>query len=146
MKIRIHIKYKPIINNLKTTKLNLNNVNKNVKFIAFNLPINLSYKLTQIKGINIRTSNYLIIKQGYTPYISQINLNKYKLLFLTNLNTRISKEKLQIGPIIKKIRVLNILKLKKNSSYRGLRHYLNLPVRGQRTCSNAKTRKKFKIC
>ncbi len=145
MKIKIHIKYKSIINNLKTTKLNLNDVNKNVKFITLNSSINLSYKLTQIKGVNIRTSHYLIIKQGYTPYVSQINLNKYKLLFLINLNTKINKEKLLIGPIVKKIRVLNILKLKKNSSYRGLRHYLNLPVRGQRTCSNAKTRKKFKI-
>ena len=36
---------------------------------------------------------------------------------------------------------LNIKRLIEIGSYRGLRHRRNLPVRGQRTCTNARTRK-----
>jgi small subunit ribosomal protein S13 len=39
----------------------------------------------------------------------------------------------------------NIKKLKKIKAYKGFRHKLKLPVRGQRTKTNAKTRKKIKL-
>ena len=36
---------------------------------------------------------------------------------------------------------VNINKLKDNDTYRGIRHKLNLPTRGQRTRTNARTQK-----
>lgn len=52
-----------------------------------------------------------------------------------------------IGVNLKKLRKYNLRHLIQNRSYRGLRHRLNLPVRGQRTHTNARTQKKrsFKI-
>lgn len=38
---------------------------------------------------------------------------------------------------VKRVIELNILKLKSSGSYKGERHRLNLPVRGQRTRTNA---------
>lgn len=46
--------------------------------------------------------------------------------------------------IIKREIFLNISHLKKIRTYKGLRHYENLPVRGQRTHTNAKTQKMLK--
>ncbi len=42
---------------------------------------------------------------------------------------------------LRRIVTSNIRRLKEIKSYRGLRHYLGLPTRGQRTRTNARTRK-----
>jgi small subunit ribosomal protein S13 len=47
----------------------------------------------------------------------------------------------KLDSIIKREIFLNISHLKKIRTYKGLRHYENLPVRGQRTHTNAKTQK-----
>jgi small subunit ribosomal protein S13 len=47
----------------------------------------------------------------------------------------------QVEGDLRKFESLNIKRLIEIGSYRGKRHRLNLPVRGQRTRTNAKTRK-----
>lgn len=42
---------------------------------------------------------------------------------------------------LRRERALNIKRLQENGSYRGRRHRMGLPVRGQRTKTNARTRK-----
>lgn len=145
MKIKINKKYLNVINNLKTSQLTVKDLDKELEKINLHIPIILSKKLTVIKGINNNTSLFLILNQGFTNYTLNKYIIKYKQMFITNLQKNIINNKFIIGNLVKKQRLLNILKLKKNSSYRGLRHHLNLPVRGQRTCSNAKTRKRFRI-
>jgi len=57
----------------------------------------------------------------------------------------LEKKEFVIASEVRKKRHMQMQTHKNINSYRGLRHLNNLPVRGQRTCSNAKTRKKHKI-
>ena len=102
----------------------------------------LLFALTSIYGIGKANSSFICKKLG----------------LVKNLEVKdLSKE--QIGKLIKNIEFLNLLVagdllklrlLKANDlvfikSYKGLRRYQGLPVRGQRTRTNAKTsRKKFR--
>ncbi len=54
---------------------------------------------------------------------------------------RLTEWELRLGDVLKRDVSLNINKLKRLGCYRGLRHRRNLPVRGQRTRTNAHTRK-----
>ena len=89
-----------------------------------------------------------------------INKKQIKKLFNNcGLNTRISvneiknKQSREINKNLKKIKFVKILKeyikttilfLSKIKCYKGIRHRLKYPVRGQRTHTNAKTNKKIK--
>src|SRR5262245_1737984 len=59
---------------------------------------------------------------------------------LARLATILDREYTVEGPLRRQIQQ-NIARLKDIQSYRGLRHRRNLPVRGQRTRTNARTRK-----
>lgn len=50
-------------------------------------------------------------------------------------------DEIPVEGALKKIVSQDIQRLKNSGSYRGLRHNMNLPVRGQRTRSNARTRR-----
>lgn len=50
-----------------------------------------------------------------------------------------------LDSMIKREKFLNIAHLKKQKTYKGLRHYEGLPVRGQRTHNNAQTQKKTRF-
>jgi len=59
---------------------------------------------------------------------------------LTRINSYIEKNFVVEGQLRRQIQQ-NVNRLKEIGSYRGARHRRNLPVRGQRTRSNARTRK-----
>lgn len=80
-------------------------------------------------------------------------LKKFKISYNTKIN-QIAVEKLEyLREYIvnsnkiktKNFRKLKIERLKNIKHVKGLKHAANLPVNGQRTKTNAKTRKKFKI-
>ena len=71
--------------------------------------------LTYVFGIGRKTSNEILAKTGINP------------------DTRVKDLSREIG--------LNIKRLVEIGCYRGLRHRRGLPVRGQRTKTNARTRK-----
>lgn len=93
-------------------------------------------------------SNYGVGIQTGTTIFRNLGLN-------TRLNSAIVKRK-QMNDINKKTQLLNtgkklkdkiantIIFLSKNKTYKGIRHKLKYPARGQRTHTNAKTKKKFK--
>lgn len=54
----------------------------------------------------------------------------------------LSKNLFELNRLRKKIKEENLIKIKKSKSYKGIRHRLFLPVRGQRTHTNSKTRRK----
>ncbi|MDE2313236.1 MAG: 30S ribosomal protein S13, partial [Elusimicrobia bacterium] len=56
------------------------------------------------------------------------------------INTLVSKEYKVEGELRRELQA-NVLRLYEISSYRGFRHRRNLPVRGQRTRTNARTRR-----
>ena len=88
----------------------------------FNAKGNLMYDAL-CKELNIRSDEYMkqLTKNQLTSIVSYIR--KYY----------------KTGQKIDSDRIANIRKLIKISSYKGLRHFKGLPVRGQRTKTNAKT-------
>ncbi len=104
-----------------------------------NLPANkrIEYALTYLFGIGLTTS--------------QIILNKLKIDFnkrvkdltdaeVAQISKEVSSNYVTEGELRKEI-TLNIKRLQEIGSYRGSRHKKGLPVRGQRTKTNARTRK-----
>lgn len=145
VKLKIHSKYYNIVKRLSIAKVNSVKLNSSIKNLNFNIPINFLNLLSSIHGIGNATSYYLIAKEGVTKKSMNRFISSYKNGILKNLSNELNNLNMPLGVLVKKKRNFSIMRLKKNSSYRGFRHYLNLPVRGQRTCSNAQTRKKFKI-
>ena len=96
----------------------------------------LQFSLVNIYGLNKRTTLKICRKLGYSNTIKLKNLTKDQLLhltfFLENLNLEILNK-------LKKSKDLCIKNLIHIKSFRGLRLIKGLPVRGQRTRTNAKT-------
>lgn len=104
-----------------------------------NLPLNkrIEYALTYLFGIGLKTSQDILNKL-------KIDFNR-RVKDLTDAEVaQISKEVsgnyITEGELRKEI-TLNIKRLQEIGSYRGSRHKKGLPVRGQRTKTNARTRK-----
>lgn len=108
------------------------------RIVGVTLPGNkrIEYGLTYVFGVGVKTSRDI--------------LKKLKI----NLDTRVHKltdedvaaleketQKYVVEGDLHKERTLNIKRLQEIGSYRGLRHRRGLPVRGQRTKTNARTRK-----
>jgi small subunit ribosomal protein S13 len=91
--------------------------------------------LTLIKGIGESRSKSICkaLSINELTYMSELSKNQ-----INNLKAYIQKH-YKIGSKIDSERIQNIRNLIKISSYRGLRHFQGLPVRGQRTKTNAKT-------
>ena len=97
----------------------------------------IEYGLTYVFGIGLKTSRDILGKL-------KIDLNK-RVKDLSNeevaaISREVSQSYKVEGELRKDI-MLNIRRLQEIGSYRGLRHKKGLPVRGQRTRTNAPTRK-----
>ncbi|MDY6064902.1 MAG: 30S ribosomal protein S13 [Finegoldia sp.] len=92
--------------------------------------------LTAIYGIGIPTSNKILEKLGIDPNTRVKDLTEAEL---TDLRNEIDQYKTE-GDLRREV-AMNIKRLKEINSYRGLRHKKGLPVRGQHTKNNARTRK-----
>lgn len=109
-----------------------------------NLPDNMSifFALKRIYGIG-KKSSYLICKKlGFSINFKVKNLSKDQI---TNILNLIESLNLVITSDLKKFKRLLINNLISIKSYRGLRLTQGLPVRGQRTHTNAKTARKKKF-
>jgi small subunit ribosomal protein S13 len=107
------------------------------------LPDNMSvvFALQRIYGIGKKNSFLICKKLGFSINFKIINLSKEQVTDIINL---IESLNLVLSSDLKKIKSLRIKNLIFIKSYRGLRRIQGLPVRGQRTHTNAKTaRKKF---
>lgn len=93
--------------------------------------------LTYIFGIGRPTANSILKKTGINPDTRIKNLNDDEI---SKLREAIDKETKVEGDLRREI-ALNIKRLIEIGCYRGRRHRMGLPVRGQRTKTNARTRK-----
>lgn len=93
--------------------------------------------LTYIFGIGRVTSNKLLKDAGISPDTRVKDLTDAELLALRKL---IEKD-LMVEGDLRKETSLNIKRLMEIGCYRGIRHRRGLPVRGQKTKTNARTRK-----
>lgn len=109
------------------------------RVIGIDIPDNkrLEISLTYIYGIGRHVSNTIIQRLGFDP-----NMRAHKLTQddLGRLNSLLQAEFVVEGDLRRQVQS-NIKRLISTHSYRGLRHRNGLPVRGQRTRTNSRTRK-----
>jgi len=92
--------------------------------------------LTYIYGIGRPTSRRILETTGVNPDVRVKDLTEADLAKLREMVGSFTLE----GDLRREVQ-LNIKRLSEIGSYRGLRHRRNLPLRGQRTRTNARTRK-----
>lgn len=93
--------------------------------------------LTYIYGIGRPTSNAILTKTQVNPDTRVRDLTEDEVARLRDV---IEREYVIEGDLRRTVQ-MNIKRLMDIGSYRGLRHRRGLPVRGQRTRTNARTRK-----
>ena len=93
--------------------------------------------LTYIYGIGGARSNQILGKAGIEPGVRVKDLSEEEASRIAKV---IDSEGSVEGDLRKDV-AMNIKRLMEIGSYRGGRHRRNLPVRGQRTHTNARTRK-----
>ncbi len=93
--------------------------------------------LTYIYGIGVARSNSILKKSGIDVAVRVKDLSEEEV---SKIAKAIEAEGSIEGDLRKEI-AMNIKRLMEVGSYRGMRHRRSLPVRGQRTHTNARTRK-----
>lgn len=93
--------------------------------------------LTDIYGIGLTTSKKILSVLGLSPDIRVHDLSEVQV---RDLRDHIEANYKVEGELHNEVK-LNIKRLMDLGCYRGLRHRRGLPVRGQRTRTNARTRK-----
>jgi small subunit ribosomal protein S13 len=93
--------------------------------------------LTYIYGIGVSRSNKILAKAGIEPSVRVKDLSEEEVSRIAKI---IDGEGGVEGDLRKDV-AMNIKRLMEIGSYRGMRHRRNLPVRGQRTHTNSRTRK-----
>ncbi len=93
--------------------------------------------LTYIYGIGVSRANTILGKAGIDNSVRVKDLSEEEV---SRIATIIDSEGGVEGDLRKDI-AMNVKRLMEIGSYRGMRHRRNLPVRGQRTHTNARTRK-----
>lgn len=97
--------------------------------------------LTYIFGVGITTSRNILAATKVNPDTRVKDLSEPEI---SKLREFIDKNLRVEGDLQREVS-LNIKRLKEINSYRGLRHKANLPVHGQRTKTNARTKRGRKV-
>lgn len=95
------------------------------------------YALTTIYGIGFSLSQKIINELGINPLKKVKELTDEEIKKISD----IIEKKYKVEGDLKEEILMNIKTLKDIGCYRGIRHIRNLPVRGQRTRSNARTKR-----
>ena len=93
--------------------------------------------LTYIYGIGVASSNKILKEAGVNPDTRVKDLTDEEV----NSIRKIIDSNYKVEGDLRREVALNIKRLTEIGCYRGLRHRRSLPVRGQRTKTNARTRK-----
>jgi small subunit ribosomal protein S13 len=109
------------------------------RIAGVNIPLNkrVEVGLTYIYGVGRSTSNQLLAELGISPdtYVRDLTDDE-----VAKLRDKIDNDHTVEGDL-RRERSQNVKRLMEIGSYRGLRHRRGLPVRGQNTKTNARTRK-----
>lgn len=92
--------------------------------------------LTYIYGIGLSRSKQILAATGINPDTRVKDLTDAEVAAL-----RSTVDNYQVEGDLRRLESMNIKRLVDIGSYRGRRHRLGLPVRGQRTRTNARTRR-----
>ena len=97
----------------------------------------IEYALTYIYGIGVKSARDILATTGINPDTRAKDLTEAEVAMLREE----IEANYQVEGDLRRERALNIKSLVEINCYRGVRHRKNLPVRGQRTKTNARTRK-----
>ncbi len=108
------------------------------RIAGINVPVNkhAEIALTAIYGIGRTRAQKICAEAGVTPTTKSKDLDESQV---ENLRTEVAKYTVE-GDLRREVS-MNIKRLMDLGSYRGIRHRRGLPLRGQRTKTNARTRK-----
>jgi len=108
------------------------------RIAGINIPLNKRAEigLTYIYGIGRSTSNQVLADAGVSPdtYVKDLTEDEVR-------NLREKVDDLLVEGDLRRERSQNVKRLMEIGSYKGLRHRRGLPANGQRTKTNARTRK-----
>ena len=110
------------------------------RIVGVDIPRNkkVLYSLRYIHGIGLAKAKILCKESKVNPEARVQDLTDEQVVSLRN---SISKIGLQVEGELRSEVAMNIKRLKDIGSYKGLRHRRGLPANGQRTKTNARTRK-----
>jgi small subunit ribosomal protein S13 len=108
------------------------------RIAGVNIPLNKRAEigLTYVFGIGRSTANRILAETGVDPDTQIKDLTEDEIVKL-----REAVESREVEGDLRRERSQNVKRLQEIGSYRGLRHRRGLPVRGQRTKTNARARK-----
>jgi small subunit ribosomal protein S13 len=108
------------------------------RIAGVNIPLNKRAEigLTYVFGIGRSTANKILAEAGVDPNTQVKDLTEDEIVKL-----REAVESREVEGDLRRERSQNVKRLQEIGSYRGLRHRRGLPVRGQRTKTNARARK-----
>ncbi len=95
--------------------------------------------LTYIYGIGLTTSKKILAEAGIDESLRANDIDDAQLTKLRDILTE-----LKLEGDLRRETAMNIKRLTEINCYRGTRHRRNLPLRGQRTKTNSRTRRKGK--
>ena len=97
----------------------------------------IQYSLTYLYGLGLHSAREVCEKLGIDPTSSANDLTEEQV---GQIATMLERDYTVEGPLRRQT-AQNISRLREIKSYRGMRHRQSLPVRGQRTKTNSRTRK-----
>ena len=108
------------------------------RIAGINLPLNkrVEIGLTYVHGVGRSTANEVLAKAGVDPntYVKDLTEDE-------TVKLREAVEGLEVEGDLRRERSQNIKRLSEIGAYRGVRHRRGMPTRGQRTKTNARSRK-----
>jgi len=111
-----------------------------VRLVGVDLPRNkkIAYALTYIHGVGLTVANKVLEISGISSEIRTNDLTTEQTIALREALETIN---LKLEGDLRRFNGLNIKRLSEINCYRGKRHRASLPVRGQRTRTNARARR-----
>lgn len=98
----------------------------------------IEFSLRYIYGVGPNRAKNILKATNIDPNRRTIDLNEQELSLISNY---IIDRKIMVEGDLRRMITNNLKRLQSIRCYRGLRHQRGLPVRGQRTITNARTRK-----
>jgi len=110
------------------------------RILGVEIPANkkLPYSLRKLEGIGLTRANLLVKEAKLNPDVRASELTEEQINRIAEL---IAKHGFKVEGDLRRELQGNIKRLQAINCYRGQRHKRGLPVRGQRTRTNARTRK-----
>lgn len=111
-----------------------------IRLVGVDLPKNkrIAYALTYIHGIGLTSAKKIIEIAKISP---KTRINDLTTEETVILRQTLEESDLKLEGDLRRFNGLNIKRLNEINCHRGKRHRNNLPIRGQRTRTNARTRR-----